>query len=285
MGRPHRSRRSSGSSRSAYGVGHPDDLPGRLGRRRITDQVEMFPGRRGAGKIFHTQVRASGSIPQVCALVRPVSGGRRLHPGLLRLRADGGRERLDVPGQPADGRRWWSRSRPRSRRWAAPGCTAPSPAAATTSPRSEARRDRRGPLLPVLPAGQLAAAAAGRACPRRQAGRPARARARSASGRPTTCAGYVARAGRRRTRCSRSTRCGQGTRGRLRPARWRGHRRRGNNRCSRAACCSSTPRTRPPGSSSSATRSTCRCSSSPTSPDSWWAPPLKGRASSGTAPR
>src|SRR5436189_4372565 len=35
---------------------------------RITDQVAMFPGRRGAGKIFHTQVRASGSIPQVCAL-------------------------------------------------------------------------------------------------------------------------------------------------------------------------------------------------------------------------
>src|SRR5580700_2677935 len=35
---------------------------------RITDQVDMFPGRRGAGKIFHTQVRASGAIPQVCAL-------------------------------------------------------------------------------------------------------------------------------------------------------------------------------------------------------------------------
>ena len=29
---------------------------------RITDQVAMFPGRRGAGKIFHSQVRASGSI-------------------------------------------------------------------------------------------------------------------------------------------------------------------------------------------------------------------------------
>ena len=35
---------------------------------RITDQVQMFPGRRGAGRIFRTQVRASGSIPQVCAL-------------------------------------------------------------------------------------------------------------------------------------------------------------------------------------------------------------------------
>jgi acetyl-CoA carboxylase carboxyltransferase component len=42
---------------------------------RITDQVEMFPGRRGAGKIFETQVRASGSIPQVCALFGPSAAG------------------------------------------------------------------------------------------------------------------------------------------------------------------------------------------------------------------
>lgn len=42
---------------------------------RITDQVELFPGRRGAGKIFHSQVRASGSIPQVCALFGPSAAG------------------------------------------------------------------------------------------------------------------------------------------------------------------------------------------------------------------
>jgi methylmalonyl-CoA decarboxylase subunit alpha len=42
---------------------------------RITDQVEMFPGRRGAGRIFHTQVRASGAIPQVCALFGPSAAG------------------------------------------------------------------------------------------------------------------------------------------------------------------------------------------------------------------
>jgi acetyl-CoA carboxylase carboxyltransferase component len=42
---------------------------------RITDQVQMFPGRRGAGKIFHTQVRASGAIPQVCALFGPSAAG------------------------------------------------------------------------------------------------------------------------------------------------------------------------------------------------------------------
>jgi acetyl-CoA carboxylase carboxyltransferase component len=42
---------------------------------RITDQVEMFPGRRGAGRIFHTQIRASGVIPQVCALFGPSAAG------------------------------------------------------------------------------------------------------------------------------------------------------------------------------------------------------------------
>src|SRR5436190_3793015 len=42
---------------------------------RITDQVAMFPGRRGAGKIFHSQVRASGAIPQVCALFGPSAAG------------------------------------------------------------------------------------------------------------------------------------------------------------------------------------------------------------------
>jgi len=42
---------------------------------RITDQVQMFPGPRGAGRIFHTQIRASGSIPQVCALFGPSAAG------------------------------------------------------------------------------------------------------------------------------------------------------------------------------------------------------------------
>ncbi|MNS09767.1 Methylmalonyl-CoA carboxyltransferase 12S subunit [compost metagenome] len=42
---------------------------------RITDQVEMFPGRRGAGKIFFNQVRLSGVIPQVCILFGPSAAG------------------------------------------------------------------------------------------------------------------------------------------------------------------------------------------------------------------
>ena len=42
---------------------------------RITDQVEMFPGRRGAGKIFYNQVHLSGEIPQVCLLFGPSAAG------------------------------------------------------------------------------------------------------------------------------------------------------------------------------------------------------------------
>jgi acetyl-CoA carboxylase carboxyltransferase component len=42
---------------------------------RITDQVDLFPGRRGAGNIFYNQVRASGSIPQACALFGPSAAG------------------------------------------------------------------------------------------------------------------------------------------------------------------------------------------------------------------
>src|SRR5215216_3079462 len=42
---------------------------------RITDQVQMFPGRRGAGRIFHNQVVLSGRVPQVCLLFGPSAAG------------------------------------------------------------------------------------------------------------------------------------------------------------------------------------------------------------------
>ncbi len=42
---------------------------------RITDQVDLFPGRRGAGKIFYNQVRLSGRVPQICCLFGPSAAG------------------------------------------------------------------------------------------------------------------------------------------------------------------------------------------------------------------
>jgi len=42
---------------------------------RITDQVDLFPGRRGAGRIFYNQVKLSGRVPQICCLHGPSAAG------------------------------------------------------------------------------------------------------------------------------------------------------------------------------------------------------------------
>jgi methylmalonyl-CoA decarboxylase subunit alpha len=42
---------------------------------RITEQVQMFPGRRGAGRIFYNEVQLSGLVPQVCVLFGPSAAG------------------------------------------------------------------------------------------------------------------------------------------------------------------------------------------------------------------
>jgi acetyl-CoA carboxylase carboxyltransferase component len=42
---------------------------------RITEQVQMFPGRRGAGRIFFNEVQSSGVIPQICVLFGPSAAG------------------------------------------------------------------------------------------------------------------------------------------------------------------------------------------------------------------
>src|SRR5471032_1051720 len=42
---------------------------------RITDQIEMFPGRRGAGRIFFLQSQMSGLVPQICLLFGPSAAG------------------------------------------------------------------------------------------------------------------------------------------------------------------------------------------------------------------
>jgi acetyl-CoA carboxylase carboxyltransferase component len=42
---------------------------------RITEQVRMFPGRRGAGRIFRNEVALSGRVPQICLLFGPSAAG------------------------------------------------------------------------------------------------------------------------------------------------------------------------------------------------------------------
>jgi len=52
---------------------------------RITDQVEMFPGRRGAGRIFYNEVHMSGEVPQVCLLFGPSAAGGAYIPAFCDL--------------------------------------------------------------------------------------------------------------------------------------------------------------------------------------------------------
>jgi methylmalonyl-CoA decarboxylase subunit alpha len=42
---------------------------------RITDQIELFPARRGAGRIFYNEVKLSGRVPQICCLFGPSAAG------------------------------------------------------------------------------------------------------------------------------------------------------------------------------------------------------------------
>lgn len=52
---------------------------------RITDQVEMFPGRRGAGRIFYNEVHLSGQVPQICLLFGPSAAGGAYIPAFCDL--------------------------------------------------------------------------------------------------------------------------------------------------------------------------------------------------------
>jgi methylmalonyl-CoA decarboxylase subunit alpha len=42
---------------------------------RITDQIDMFPGKRHAGRIFFNEVQLSGQVPQICVLFGPSAAG------------------------------------------------------------------------------------------------------------------------------------------------------------------------------------------------------------------
>src|SRR5215204_2449084 len=52
---------------------------------RITDQIDLFPGRRGAGRIFHNQVKLSGRVPQICCLFGPSAAGGAYIPAFCDL--------------------------------------------------------------------------------------------------------------------------------------------------------------------------------------------------------
>jgi acetyl-CoA carboxylase carboxyltransferase component len=47
--------------------------------------VQMFPGRRGAGRIFYNEVVLSGRVPQVCLLFGPSAAGGAYIPAFCDL--------------------------------------------------------------------------------------------------------------------------------------------------------------------------------------------------------
>ena len=52
---------------------------------RITHQVDMFPGRRHAGRIFYNEVMLSGLVPQICMLFGPSAAGGAYIPAFCDL--------------------------------------------------------------------------------------------------------------------------------------------------------------------------------------------------------
>ena len=52
---------------------------------RITDQIDMFPGRRHAGRIFYDEVQLSGAVPQICLLFGPSAAGGAYIPAFCDL--------------------------------------------------------------------------------------------------------------------------------------------------------------------------------------------------------
>src|SRR5436853_6899710 len=67
---------------------------------RITEQVQMFPGRRGAGRIFHTEVKLSGVVPQVCVLFGPSAAGGAYIPAFCDVVSMRGGHASMSPGPP-----------------------------------------------------------------------------------------------------------------------------------------------------------------------------------------
>ena len=52
---------------------------------RISEQIDVFPGRFHAGRIFYNEVQLSGVVPQVCVLFGPSPAGSAYLPALTDL--------------------------------------------------------------------------------------------------------------------------------------------------------------------------------------------------------
>ena len=214
---------------------------------RITDQVQLFPGRRGAGAIFAAQIAAGGVIPQVCALFGPSAAGGAYIPAFcdVVVMVDGNASMyLGSPRmvEMVTGEKTTLEEMGGARMHTTVSGVGHLLAGSETEALDQVRRylsylpDASGRPLPVGPAGRTGSrATCGRWCP-------------PTSGRRSTCAGT---SGRWSTTAAswRSSRAGPGRSPSGSPGwtavRWAWS---PTIRCSRPGCCSSTPRTRRPRS-------------------------------------
>ena len=161
----------------AYGAGLPMVYLVDSAGARITDQVDMFPGRRGAGKIFHTQVRASGAVPQVCALFGPSAAGGAYIPAFCDFVAMVDGNASMYLGSPRMVEMVVKEKTTLEEMGGARmHCSVSGCGHYLAKDERDAIAAVRG--IPVIPAGELGRPAAGGRAARAEAGRPAGARAR-----------------------------------------------------------------------------------------------------------
>ena len=235
---------------------------------RITDQVELFPGRRGAGRIFYNEVRLSGRVPQICCLFGPSAAGGAYIPAFC-----------DVVFM-VEGNASMYLGSPRMAEMVVGEITdleemggARMHATVSGCGDNLVPDDDAAPSRPPGPTSPTSRAPGGRPRPARS---PALRRGRSTATTIPESArvGYDVHAvidGTRRRRLVLRAQAAvrPGARHRLGTPRGALDRRRGEQPASsRAACCSPILPTRRPASSGARTRSTCRCCFLPTCPGS-----------------
>ena len=253
---------------------------------RLTDQVELFPGRRGAGRIFYNQNRLSGRVPQICCLFGPSAAGGAYIPAFcdVVIMVEGNASMyLGSPRmvEMVVGERTTLEEMGGARMHATVSGSGDNLAVDDADAIAQARgllrvHARRAGATP-LPT--LRGRGAGAAAHRR---RRATADESVAFDMHDLIDGVVDADSFFEVKPLFAPEVIVGLRA-ARGATDR-HRRRAT-RCTRAARSSSTRPTRPPASSGAATRSGSRWCSWPTSPGSWSAPRSNARGSSATAPR
>ena len=236
---------------------------------RITDQVQLFPGRRGAGRIFYNQVKLSGRVPQICCLFGPSAAGGAYIPSFCDLVVMVEGNASMYLGSPRMAEVVINEQTTLEEMGGARMHATVSGCGDNLAVDDEDAIDQAKAYFAYVPS--LVARRAARAT--RPAAPARHVRRRPDPGRgvawPTTCTPSIDALVDAESFFEIKPLFAPELVTGLRPARraarsaWSPTTRR-----PRVACCSSTPPTRPPASSGCATRSTCRSCSSPTCPAS-----------------